>query len=216
MFRRIALSALTAATLATFAHAQSGDVLQYRDSDRVDPRDVARILGAPQQPEMKMRSIRLKEQPAPAVATEAPAPAVAAPAPVAPSRPHRYAARATETRTDAAIGQPSALSVPVKFAFDSATILPQARPQLDAIAEGIRMLPDGHSVTIEGHTDAAGPDAYNQHLSERRAQAVKQYLISVHQIDAARLKTRGYGETQPLHEVDPHSPDNRRVQFRGG
>lgn len=215
MFRRITLSALAAATLATFAHAQSSDVLQYRDTDRVDPRDVARILSAPQ-PEMKMRSIRLKEAPAPAAVPEVPAAAVTAPAPVAPARPQRYAARPTGTRIDASVDQPSALSVPVKFAFDSATILPQARPQLDAIAEGIRMLPDGHSVMIEGHTDATGPDAYNLQLSERRADAVKQYLISVHRIDAARLKTRGYGEAQPLNASDPHSADNRRVQFRGG
>lgn len=210
MFRRIALSAIAAATLATFAHAQSQNVHQYRDTDRVDPRDVARILGAPSQPEMKMRSIRLKEDPAQVAPAEAPKPAA-----VARPQPSRYAARAEETRTDASHVQPGTLSLPVKFAFDSATILPQARPQLDAVAQGIRMLPEGQSVTIEGHTDAAGPETYNQDLSQRRAEAVKQYLISVHGIDAARLKTLGYGEFQPINDSDPYAPENRRVQFRG-
>lgn len=211
MFRRIALSAIAAATLATFAHAQSHDVLQYRETDQVDPRDVARILGTPAQPAMKMRSIRLTEDPARAKPESAPAPANAA-----RPQPNHYAARSAETRSDAMHPQASALSLPVKFAFDSATILPQARPQLDAIAAGIRMLPGEQSVTIEGHTDAIGPDSYNLHLSERRAEAVKQYLISVHGIDASRIKTRGFGENQPLNERDPNSAENRRVQFRGG
>lgn len=210
MFRQIALSVLAAAC-AAFAHAQSRDVLQYRDTDQVDPRDVARILGNAPQPEMKMRSIRLKEDPAKVDPVAAPAPAA-----VARQRPDRYAARANDTRTDVPAGQPSALSLPVKFAFDSATILPQARPQLDAIAAGIRMLPDGQAVTIEGHTDAVGPDAYNQHLSQRRAEAVKEYLISIHGIEAGRLKTVGLGESQPIHEANPYAPENRRVQFRGG
>lgn len=211
MFRRIALSAIAAATLATFAHAQSHDVLQYRETDQVDPRDVARILGTPALPAMKMRSIRLTEDPARVNPEPAPAPANAA-----RPQPNRYAARNAETRSDAMHVQASALSLPVKFAFDSATILAQARPQLDAIAAGIRMLPGEQSVMIEGHTDAVGPDSYNLQLSERRAEAVKQYLISVHGIDASRLKTRGFGENQPLNERDPNSAENRRVQFRGG
>lgn len=215
MFRRIALSAIAAATLATFAHAQSQDVLQYRETDQVDPRDVARILGTPAQPGMKMRSIRLIENPA--RVNPEPAPALSpAPANAVRPQPSRYAARNTETRSDATHVQASALSLPVKFGFDSATILPQARPQLDAIAAGIRMLPSEQSVTIEGHTDAIGAESYNQELSERRAEAVKEYLISVHGIEASRLNARGYGKNQPLNERNPNSAENRRVQFRGG
>jgi outer membrane protein OmpA-like peptidoglycan-associated protein len=109
----------------------------------------------------------------------------------------------------------SALALPVQFAFDSAQILPAARSQLDALAEGIRMLPAIQAVVIEGHTDAIGAEAYNDQLSQRRAQAVKRYLVASHGIDAARLRAVGMGEHAPLQGRDPAASENRRVQFRG-
>jgi OmpA-OmpF porin, OOP family len=102
----------------------------------------------------------------------------------------------------------------VQFAFDSADLLPNARPQLDALAEGIRLLPPTASVRIEGHTDAAGSDAYNDHLSRRRAESVKRYLVA-HGIDPSRLRAVGLGEQATLPGRDPQAPENRRVQFRG-
>jgi outer membrane protein OmpA-like peptidoglycan-associated protein len=211
MFRTFALTTLTAATFIYAAQAQSGDVRQYHESDRVDPRDVARILGAePQsQPRMLMRSIRLKDEvPSAKASDEVPATA---------SRPQleQYVAKETATRTDLPQARPSALSLPVQFAFDSASILPQARRQLDALAEGFKLLPASRTVVIEGHTDAAGSDVYNLQLSNRRAIAVKEYLVTVHGIDGSRLKTRGFGEDQPINERDPYASENRRVQFRG-
>jgi outer membrane protein OmpA-like peptidoglycan-associated protein len=115
----------------------------------------------------------------------------------------------------AARPRPSALSLPVQFAFDSADILPAARQQLDALAAGIRMLPELQSVVVEGHTDANGPEHYNGQLSQRRAQAVKQYLVAVHRIEPARLRAVGLGEQAPLRGLDPYAGENRRVQFRG-
>lgn len=110
----------------------------------------------------------------------------------------------------------SALSLPVQFEFDSATILPSARGQLDALAKGIKLLPPQRTVVIEGHTDASGPDGYNQQLSQRRATAVKHYLVQTHGIDARRLQDAGLGKRQPITGSDPYSAENRRVQFRGG
>ena len=110
----------------------------------------------------------------------------------------------------------NAFSLPVQFAFDSATILPAARRQLDAVASGIKLLPETQNVVLEGHTDATGADAYNLSLSQRRAAAVKAYLVEVHGIDAQRLRDRGLGEQQPIDGIDPFAPENRRVQFRGG
>lgn len=115
----------------------------------------------------------------------------------------------------AAKPQPAALALPVQFAFDSAEILPAARPQLDAIADGIRRLASKKSVTIEGHTDSVGTERYNLDLSVRRAQAVKQYLVQVRGIDASRLKTVGFGKDRPLDDKHPFAAENRRVQFRG-
>jgi outer membrane protein OmpA-like peptidoglycan-associated protein len=109
----------------------------------------------------------------------------------------------------------SALSLPVQFAFDSAEILPAARAQLDAVAAGIKLLPPTRTVVIEGHTDAIGPEDYNLNLSQRRAAAVRMYLVRVHGIDARRLKHIGFGEYKPIEGLDPAAAENRRVQFRG-
>jgi len=111
--------------------------------------------------------------------------------------------------------KPRVLALPVRFAFNSAEISPAARPQLDALAEGIKMLPATQKVIVEGHTDAVGTDVFNLLLSQRRAAAVKGYLVSVHGIDPARLKDIGFGEYRPIEGKDPFAPEQRRVQFRG-
>lgn len=111
-------------------------------------------------------------------------------------------------------GKPSALSLPVQFGFDSAEILPAARPQLDALVEGIRLLPGSQAVVIEGHTDSIGAEAYNDKLSQRRAQAVRSYLVAKG-IDGSRLRAEGFGEQRPLPGREPKAAVNRRVQFRG-
>ena len=110
---------------------------------------------------------------------------------------------------------PTALSLPVQFEFDSATISAAAREQLDSLAQGIKLLPAERQVVIEGHTDARGSDDYNEQLSLRRASAVKQYLVQEHGIAAARLHGTGLGKRQPVAEADPYAAANRRVQFRG-
>ena len=103
----------------------------------------------------------------------------------------------------------------MRFAFDSADILPAARTQLDALAEGIKLLAPESIVTIEGHTDAVGSDAYNLELSRSRARAVRDYLVQRHSIASARLKTVAYGKTRPIEGSAPNAAVNRRVQFRG-
>lgn len=109
----------------------------------------------------------------------------------------------------------SALSLPVQFEFDSAAISPDAREQLDALAQGIKLLPARRKVVIEGHTDAVGTPEYNLTLSQRRAAAVKQYLVQQHRISPQRLQSLGLGKQQPVPELAPDAPENRRVQFRG-
>lgn len=185
-FLPASIAALLLALAAGSAAAQ--DVKVYRSGEAVDPHDVAAILDASRaRPPVKFRSIRLLD--------DAPA-----------------------AQTVAAITEPprtEALSLPVQFGFDSADILPTARPQLDALAEGIRLLPEGQRVSIEGHTDALGSDEYNHKLSMRRALAVKRYLVAFHGIEPARLRAIGLGEYATLAGLDPNAAENRRVQFRG-
>jgi outer membrane protein OmpA-like peptidoglycan-associated protein len=196
-FSTLALS-LAAAFMTPAANAEK--VLIYREGQLVKPQDVAAVLG-------NTRSIRLlDDEPAPAKASSA------SPAGVSPAV-HLTAARSTaRPAPDAAV---SALSLPVRFAFDSAEILPEARAQLDALAQGIKLLPPGRTVTVEGHTDAFGGDDYNLELSRARAHAVRDYLVQHHGIAAARLKAVGYGKQRPIEDADPYAALNRRVQFRG-
>lgn len=141
-------------------------------------------------------------------------------------KPHDVAAVLGKTRSirllddapasrDSSGTEVAALSLPVRFEFDSSDILPAARAQLDALASGIKLLAPDRMVTIEGHTDAAGSDAYNLLLSRARAHAVRNYLVQQHGLDAARLKAVGFGEEQPIEGSEPRAAVNRRVQFRG-
>lgn len=85
----------------------------------------------------------------------------------------------------------------VTFDFNKATIRPDARPTLDKLAQLIKAQQPA-SVAIEGHTDSKGNDAYNQRLSEARATAVRDYLISVRTVDGTKLQVEGYGELKPV------------------
>ena len=71
------------------------------------------------------------------------------------------------------------------------------------------------SVSVEGHTDATGADAYNQSLSERRAHAVLDYLAGKG-VDASRLSAQGFGEGAPIapNETREGRTLNRRVELR--
>jgi photosystem I P700 chlorophyll a apoprotein A2 len=88
------------------------------------------------------------------------------------------------------------------------------------VAQVLRAHP-GAPVRIEGHTDAKGGDAYNQGLSERRAESVKAWLVSNAGIDGTTVTTRGLGETQPIApNAKPDGTDdpegrqrNRRVEI---
>ena len=69
-------------------------------------------------------------------------------------------------------------------------------------------------VTVEGHTDSVGSAAYNQKLSERRAQAVKRYLVR-QGIDPSRITTEGYGKSRPIasNETEEGRAKNRRADI---
>lgn len=206
--RRLTLATLVLALFVAPSLAQ--DVRVYGAAEAVDPTDVARILGTPEAgaPVIKMRSLRLLDD----------SPAAGKPTPVervAMADDEAVPTRVAYSTTRAAAKSPSALALPVQFGFDSAEILPTARRQLDALAEGIRMLPPTKSVTIEGYTDAAGTAQYNDQLSQRRAYSVKQYLVSMYGINPARLHAVGMGQRGLLADLDPYAAENRRVQFRG-
>ena len=109
---------------------------------------------------------------------------------------------------------PTALAVPIRFGFDSAQVLPESMPALEAVASGIKLAGPKARIVIEGHTDAAGSDSYNATLSEKRALAVKTYLVLQQGIPADHLRTVGLGKSALITPEKPLAPENRRVQFR--
>lgn len=208
MIRYLSTIALAIAAALLTPHAQAEKVVIYREGQLVKPQDVAAVLN-------RTRSIRLLDE-APAEPDKVEAVAVVASADGTPPTAREEARPRAESKPRTAPpAEAAALSLPVRFAFDSAEILPAAREQLDALAQGIKLLSPERSVIVEGHTDAVGQDAYNLELSRSRARAVRDYLVQRHGIDASRLKTAAYGEARPLEGTDPNAAINRRVQFRG-
>ena len=128
--------------------------------------------------------------PAPYVA-RAPEPVAVAPEPVAPVAPQAPATPAVQPRFEK-----YTLSATELFAFDSAELrLPH--PKLDEIATALNRNRGISNVVITGYADRIGSDKYNQRLSERRANSVKNYLESKG-IDSSRMRAEGKGESNPV------------------
>jgi outer membrane protein OmpA-like peptidoglycan-associated protein len=124
--------------------------------------------------------------------------------------------RVKETKSEIRIE----LAADVLFDFDKADILPKAQEALNQVAGVIREKAEG-VVQIEGHTDSKGSDAYNQKLSERRANAVKDWLVSKGGLKNVNFATRGFGAKKPVAaNTKPNGSDdpegrqkNRRVEI---
>jgi outer membrane protein OmpA-like peptidoglycan-associated protein len=102
----------------------------------------------------------------------------------------------------------------ITFGYDSATVQPQFQPTLNEVSSVLAQYPKTY-IDVLGHTDSDGADAYNQGLSERRAQSVASYLSS-RGVQSARIATRGYGETQPIasNMTEEGKAANRRVEIK--
>jgi outer membrane protein OmpA-like peptidoglycan-associated protein len=101
----------------------------------------------------------------------------------------------------------------VFFEFDKTTLLPTSFVELDKVA--LFMIDQNISlIEISGHTDSEGTDAYNQKLSEGRAESVVEYLISKG-VSPERIRAEGYGETRPIESnfTEGGKAQNRRVEF---
>ncbi|WFU41393.1 OmpA family protein [Bradyrhizobium sp. CB82] len=105
------------------------------------------------------------------------------------------------------------IDLEITFDYNSATISAKSMPSVQALGSALTS-PDlkGSTFVVAGHTDAAGGEAYNQDLSERRADAIKRYLIDKYSIPAADLVTVGYGKSKLKDPSQPMAEVNRRVQ----
>jgi outer membrane protein OmpA-like peptidoglycan-associated protein len=102
----------------------------------------------------------------------------------------------------------------VNFDFDKSKVRDEDIAELQKAVEFVKKYP-GYQVSIEGHTDSIGTDTYNQALSERRAAAVKAFLLQQGVVDSQRIKSAGFGESKPV--ADNRSKqgrfENRRVEI---
>ena len=107
------------------------------------------------------------------------------------------------------------LASDVTFASDSADLAPGAEAQLQTVATQLKQHPDGGTLTIVGHTDDIQDDAYNQTLSEKRANAVKTRLEQLTSLDKWKTSVTGKGESQPKIKdtTDQARAANRRVEI---
>lgn len=102
----------------------------------------------------------------------------------------------------------------ILFDFDKATIRPESHGLLNEIAQVIKANAHIKKLSIEGHTDSDGKDAYNLKLSDGRAAAVLQYLTGAG-IAGSMLSSKGHGESRPIasNDDDEGKQKNRRVEF---
>jgi len=147
-----------------------------------------------------------------------------APKPAAPSSPAAPAAPASPTApapaakpAPSSVRQSIVIQADALFDFDKSVVRPDGKKSIDAALDKIRGV-DLEMVIATGHTDSIGTNAYNQKLSERRAAAVKEYLVSKG-IPASKVTTIGKGETQPVatNKTAEGRQKNRRVdiEFKG-
>jgi len=94
-------------------------------------------------------------------------------------------------------GYKVSLSGDVLFEFDKATLKPEAKETLQKVVL-LATKANAIEIRVEGHTDSKGSNAYNQKLSERRAEAVKSWLVAKGHIEPDIIKAVGFGETRPV------------------
>lgn len=105
------------------------------------------------------------------------------------------------------------IDLEIHFDYNSADISKESTQAVQELGKALSNASlKGSTFVVAGHTDAQGGEAYNQDLSERRADTIKKYLTDKYGIAGANLVTVGYGKTQPKDPNAPMDPTNRRVQ----
>jgi outer membrane protein OmpA-like peptidoglycan-associated protein len=105
------------------------------------------------------------------------------------------------------------IDLEITFEYNSAVIGSKAMPQVTELGKALTSEDlKGRTFILAGFTDAKGSETYNQGLSERRADAVKQFLTEKYGIEAGNLVTVGYGLKQLKDPANPFAAENRRVQ----
>lgn len=129
--------------------------------------------------------------------------------PVAAAKPNRIA----DCHTVAADAKATPVDFAIQFKSGSADIAPASEETLRQIAKILSLAPD-RCVLVEGHTDALGGFDANMVLSRIRSASVVQFIVGKAGVDSNRLIPIGKGPNEPLKNLDPRDPRNRRVVFK--
>jgi outer membrane protein OmpA-like peptidoglycan-associated protein len=105
------------------------------------------------------------------------------------------------------------IDLDIPFEYNSSTIGASARPAVDRLGAALSHPQiKGSTFLIAGHTDAKGSETYNQGLSERRAEAVRRYIVEKYQLPPNTLISVGFGKSRLKNANDPMADENRRVE----
>lgn len=105
------------------------------------------------------------------------------------------------------------IDLEITFDYNSADISAKSIPSVQALGRALSNAElKGSTFVVAGHTDAAGGEEYNQNLSERRADAIKKYLVDKFGLTGSDLVTVGYGKSKLKDPAQPLAEANRRVQ----
>lgn len=121
-------------------------------------------------------------------------------------------ATATAVALDA-IPRDEQVNINISFDFDSAALRADQKPKLEGLCNAVTAA-EVQVLRIVGHTDASGSDAYNERLSQLRAEEVKRHLVSTCGIPADRLEAVGVGKRYLFDPANPRGDVNRRVEFQ--
>lgn len=99
----------------------------------------------------------------------------------------------------------------VKFDFDKSRVREESYSDIKNLADFMQQYPQTTTV-VEGHTDSVGTDQYNQRLSERRAEAVRNVLVNEYGVQGNRVNSVGYGESRPV--ADNSTEEGRQINRR--
>jgi len=130
------------------------------------------------------------------------------------NRPSRSLSMGEREQIAAVVKDKPKIDLEINFDYNSDRISAKSLPSVQAFGRALGSADlKGSTFVLAGHTDAAGGDAYNQDLSERRADSIKRYLVDKSGIPAADLVTVGYGKTKLKDPANPLAEANRRVQI---
>ncbi|WP_315781460.1 MULTISPECIES: OmpA family protein [unclassified Bradyrhizobium] len=204
--RTAGLTALLAVTVLSAAASLSA--MPAFAADDVSEDQIVRALAGPKRPLTRGLSMSPPSEAAPAIAPEQDKFLQSI-----RGRSTRSLSSAEREEIAAVAKTKPNIDLEITFDYNSANISQKSLPSVQALGRALTNAElKGATFVVAGHTDAAGGEAYNQDLSERRADSIKRYLVEKFGIAGADLVTVGYGKSKLKDPSQPLAEVNRRVQ----